>query len=313
VRVALIVNPFATRVDEPLVREVERILARSADVETRLTERPGHAVSLAAAARAADADAVVAFGGDGVANEVLNGLGTGAVFAPLPGGGTNVLARALGLPRDPEDAAGAVARALAAGRTRPITLGRVAGRRFAFAAAVGLAASVVRRVDALGRSSDGRRPGDLAFVGQLTRQLAAERFRIATAFDVLGLGRGAAAFVANCDPFTYAGAVALHVAPLARFELGLDLVAPTRVTPRTLIRHVGYAVRGKGLESAGDVLTVHDVDRIEIVCDRPLPLQVDGEDLGDVEQAVFEAERAAVEVPAACAGAEDGAAAAPDP
>jgi hypothetical protein len=32
------------------------------------------------------------------------------------------------------------------------------------------------------------------------------------------------------------------------------------------------------------------------VCDRPLPLQVDGEDLGDVREAVFEAERDAIAV-----------------
>jgi hypothetical protein len=41
---------------------------------------------------------------------------------------------------------------------------------------------------------------------------------------------------------------------------------------------------------------VHDADRIEIICDRPLPLQADGEDLGDADGAVFEAERAAVTV-----------------
>jgi diacylglycerol kinase family enzyme len=41
---------------------------------------------------------------------------------------------------------------------------------------------------------------------------------------------------------------------------------------------------------------VHDADRIEIVCDRPLPLEADGEDLGDVETVVLEAERDAVTV-----------------
>jgi hypothetical protein len=46
----------------------------------------------------------------------------------------------------------------------------------------------------------------------------------------------------------------------------------------------------------GDVVYVHDADRLEVVCDEPLPLQADGEDLGDVELAVFEAERDAVTV-----------------
>ena len=40
----------------------------------------------------------------------------------------------------------------------------------------------------------------------------------------------------------------------------------------------------------------HDVDRLKITCDRPLPLEVDGEDLGDVTEAVVEAERDAVTV-----------------
>ena len=42
------------------------------------------------------------------------------------------------------------------------------------------------------------------------------------------------------------------------------------------------------------VLYAHDRDRIVIRCDRPVPLQADGEDLGDVDEAVFEAERDAV-------------------
>ena len=47
---------------------------------------------------------------------------------------------------------------------------------------------------------------------------------------------------------------------------------------------------------ARNLLFVHDADRLEIACDRPLPLQADGEDLGDVEHAVFEAERDAIDV-----------------
>ncbi len=115
-------------------------------------------------------------------------------------------------------------------------------------------------------------------------------------FEIEGLGRAAAAFVANCDPYTYAGRVPLHVAPRARFELGLDVVAPVALTATALPRFVAYAVRGKGQTAAKDILEGHDLDRIEITCDRPLPLQADGEDLGDVEHVVFEAERDAVGV-----------------
>ncbi len=44
------------------------------------------------------------------------------------------------------------------------------------------------------------------------------------------------------------------------------------------------------------VLAGHDLDSFRVRCDRPLPLQADGEDLGDVTEAVFEAERDALAV-----------------
>ena len=111
-----------------------------------------------------------------------------------------------------------------------------------------------------------------------------------------GLGRAAFALVAKADPYTYAGRVPLHVAPEARFELGLDLVAPQQVGPGTLPRLLRYAFTGHGQAHAEDVIYGHDLDRVEILCDLPLPLQADGEDLGDVESAVFEAERGAAKV-----------------
>jgi len=295
VSIVLIVNPFASRVSADKVRAVEAALSRAGPVETRVTERRAHAIDLAAAA-SGTAEAIVVFGGDGVVNEALNGLSGDVLFGAVPGGGTSVFARALGLPREPVAAAHRIADAISVGRTRRISLGRVGGRRFSFSAGLGLDAEMVRRVDARGRARDGRRPGDLAFASELTRLLASERFRIAPAFEIEGLGRAAAAFVANCDPYTYAGRLALHVAPRARFELGLDVVAPVELKATAFPRFAAYAVRGKGQNSARDVIEGHDLDRIEIVCDRPLPLQVDGEDLGDVEHVVFEAERDAVGV-----------------
>jgi diacylglycerol kinase family enzyme len=39
------------------------------------------------------------------------------------------------------------------------------------------------------------------------------------------------------------------------------------------------------------VIAVHDADRIVLRCAEPLPLQADGEDLGDVTTVTLEAER----------------------
>ena len=293
-RVALVVNPFASRVSEERLARVRAELERVAELDVVLTERPGHATELVTAASRGEADAVIVFSGDGGFNEALNGLERDVPIGFLPGGGTSVLARALGLPTHPVEAARRLAEALAAGRTRRITVGRVNGRRFAFGAGVGLDAEAVRRVDALGRRADGKRPGDLAFALAIVRALAAQRGHVEPQLEVTGLGRAAIAFVANGNPYTYAKRLPLPIAPEADFELGLDLVAPVRIRRRTLPANALRLLTGRVRN--GPYLYGHDLDRVEITCDSPMPLHADGEDLGDVEQAIFEAERAAVSV-----------------
>jgi diacylglycerol kinase family enzyme len=287
-RGVLIVNPLASQVTED---RVERVAATLGQVEVRATERPGHATELAREADG-DVETIFVFSGDGGFNEVLNGVSGRTPLGFVPGGGASVLPRALGLPRDPF----AAARWLLAGRPRRISLGRVNGRRFGFSAGLGLDAEFVRRVDARGRTADRGRAGNVAFAATALSVLAEKRFTLEPVLEVRGHGRAAFALAANCDPYTYAGRVPLHVAPLARFELGLDVVGARRLRPSSLPRFIAYVLRGRGQERAADVLYAHDLDQAEIVCDRPLPLQADGEDLGDVEHVRLEAERDAVTV-----------------
>jgi diacylglycerol kinase family enzyme len=276
-RASLIVNPFASRVTEERVRALEQQLG---SVETLLTERKGHAIELA---REAEGDTVFVYGGDGVVNEVLNGLPPGKPLGIVAGGHTNVLARALRVPRDPT----------AAQRKRRISLGRANGRRFAFSAGIGVDSETVRELETRKRAGDGRRRGDLAYARVIARRLLRG---YGPRLEVEGLGRAALLFVANDAVFTYAGPRPFRFAPEARFELGLDLVAPEQVGAATSLRFAGRLLRGRGLTGLEGVLHAHDVDLIRVVCDEPLPLQADGEDLGDVSEAVFEAERGAVDV-----------------
>lgn len=288
-RATLIVNPYATSVTEERVRLVEQALEPVHEVETVLTERRGHAMELAAAA---DGDWILAFGGDGVFNEVLNGVDGSRPVGFVPGGATNVLSRALGLPRDPVPAA----RQLAADRTRRISLGRANGRRFGFAAGIGIDSQAVRRVDAIGRGADGKRPGDMAFVRAVIGIVAANHGRLPDVLEVKDAGRAALIVVSNDEVFTYAGSTALRFCPEARFELGLDYAALPHPGAAEIARGFARAARGRGLAGLTGALAEHDVDRIEVTCDRPSPLQVDGEDLGDVEEVLFECERDAVSV-----------------
>jgi diacylglycerol kinase family enzyme len=288
---ALIVNPSASRVTPELTAAVERELAAVGPVRVLLTERPAHATELAEAVNGTS-DAIYVFSGDGVFNEVVNGLANDVDVGFVPGGGTSVLPRALGLPRDPVECARALARSQ---KTRRISLGRVNGRRFTFSAGLGLDAELVRRVDALGRQS-GRRPGDLAFMATLARLLAAHGGRFEETLTILGRSRAAFALVANGDPYSYLGRLPIHVAPDARFELGLDLVAPITLSARQFPRVAFWLLARPNHTRAPWITHVHDADEIRIECDGPTPLQVDGEDLGDVTDAHFESERGVLNV-----------------
>jgi diacylglycerol kinase family enzyme len=126
------------------------------------------------------------------------------------------------------------------------------------------------------------------------RMLLERRARWEPQLEIEGVGRAAFVLVANCDPYSYAGSIPLRVAPEARFEDGLDFAAPERVRARDVPSLMVAIVRGKGYDSR--VLRGHDLDRIVVRCDEPMPLQSDGEDLGDVQEVVFEARRDAVAV-----------------
>jgi diacylglycerol kinase family enzyme len=184
------------------------------------------------------------------------------------------------------------ARLLSTATTRRIGLGLVNGRRFAFSAGVGLAAELARRIDSGGRREDGRRPGDSAFVREALALLSSRRGRFPDALEVDGHGRAAFVLVANCDPYTYAGRVGIHVSRGASFDLGIDVVAPSGVRARDLPRLALELVRGA--RPGARLIALHDIERVVIHCDEPLPLQADGEDLGDVDAAVFESEPDAV-------------------
>ena len=285
----LIANPWATGVDETRLAAVRAALPEG--TELRMTSASGEATEIARDI-SGRADALYVFGGDGTYNEVLNGIDATTPIGLIPGGGTSVLPRALGIPSDPV----AAAQRLAKGTERRISVGNVNGRRFGFACGIGLDAEVVRAVDELGRRSDGRRPSNLRFAWTGARTLGRHRFQLEPALEIVDHGRAAFVLVSNGPAYSYAGRLAVRPAPHASFEGGLDLVAPIQLGTRDLPRFAWYAFGLGDRARARNLVYVHDADRLEIVCDRPMPLEADGEDLGDIEHAVLEAERDAITV-----------------
>lgn len=147
---ALIYNPRAGRQRQARVLDgiVAALRQGGCAAEPVPTRYPGDATTLARELTAGDGasrvEAVFAFGGDGTVREVAAGLlGSGVPLGILPGGTVNLLAAALGLPRDPV----AAAAVLAAAPARPMDVGLAGASPFLMMVSAGLDASVLAAVD----------------------------------------------------------------------------------------------------------------------------------------------------------------------
>ncbi|MFL5560717.1 MAG: diacylglycerol/lipid kinase family protein [Gemmatimonadaceae bacterium] len=139
-RVLLVANPASRRGTKLRAAALGAFAEAGIECETELTDHPGHAGEICRA-RAAGFDAVFALGGDGTAMEVVGALAnSGQPVAILPGGTGNLIARALGTPLVMRRAV----RALIDGELKRVDLGILDdGRRFAFAAGVGIDSQMI--------------------------------------------------------------------------------------------------------------------------------------------------------------------------
>lgn len=294
-RGAMIVNPYSSGMTGRRERAIVHELREHMDLEVRRTERGGHAPVLARELmHASDLDVLISCGGDGTANEVLNGMSLGndtalqrPVFAILPAGGTNVLARSIGYPNHPLRATSQLAQAIVERRSRTINLATVDERIFMFAAGVGLDAEVIKRMH---QRRSGRRPSDAAHLAAIFGIYATSRFALADRLTITvdGSGeqlRGALVIVGNTTPMTYMGRMPMHFLPDCTLEGGLDFMAPTRANAFLAMRNAAQAM-GVGrsrrrLVSEEKANLRHDVPGLTVTCDDPQPVQVDGEYLGE--------------------------------
>ncbi len=236
-RMLIIVNPYATTVSDRLKNLVVYALQARYEVEAVDTEAAEHAIEIGREARNGGYDIVVAFGGDGTLNEVVNGLaGTDVPVSVLPGGSTNVVCRTLGIPNDVVDATEHLIGIADDFRPRKIDLGRVNGRRFVFACGMGLDASVVKRVDAHPRmkARAGRWYFTWAAVSGFYRQYLRDPVRMSVELEGNRF-EGITTVLQNSDPFTYFGPTPVRVCDGAALDNGtLSLAVLRRATQRDM-------------------------------------------------------------------------------
>ncbi|MET7984779.1 diacylglycerol kinase family protein [Streptomyces sp. NPDC005281] len=319
-RALLVVNPAATTTSARTRDVLIHALASEMKLEVVTTEYRGHARDLGRqAADSDDIDLVVALGGDGTVNEVVNGLlhrgpdlGRLPGLAVVPGGSTNVFARALGLPNDPVEATGALLDALREERERTVGLGLAAGtpgtedesvpsRWFTFCAGLGFDAGVVGRVEQ--QRELGRRSTHALYLRQVLRQFLDDPHRRRGTITLERPGTDPVtdlvlSIICNTSPWTFLGNRPVYATPKASFDTGLDVLALSRMSTPSAARYATQLLTSspeRGPQGKHAV-TLHDLTDFTLHSKVPLPLQMDGDHLGLRTSVTFTGVRRALRV-----------------
>jgi diacylglycerol kinase family enzyme len=296
-RALLVVNPKATTTSERSRDVLVRALRSEVDLTVAYTRRRGHAVALARDAAAEGVGLVVTLGGDGTVNEAVNGLmaaGDKADDRPglavVPGGSTNVFARAVGMPRDWADGASVILEALREERSCRIGLGRADDRYFTFCAGLGIDAEVVRRVERARHR--GRTSTPWLYLRSTLAQYFLETERRHPPVTLERPGEQpevglATVIVQNAAPWTYLGDRPVNPCPDASFETGLDVMAMRELHVPSTTRTVQQILARRPHPHGKRILNAHDLDAFTLRADHPMAFQLDGDYLGEREKIQF--------------------------
>lgn len=251
-----------------------RLRRRGCRINIKETNRRGDAEEIAGKSNLDDIDIVVAAGGDGTINEVINGLvGRGCPLALIPLGTANVLAAEIGLSTHPD----AVAGAIAAGVATPICLGRANGRWFSMMSGIGFDAHVVEAVSPALKRLFGK--GAYAFESLIEIiRYQPDMFEA----DIDGKRYRAASMIVANGHF-YAGRyVAAPAANLRDPDLHACLL--TRASRWQCVRYALALMLGK-LHGLPDVRIVR-AKRIDLIAPAGEPVQCDGDIIGVLPMSV---------------------------
>lgn len=310
-RMLIIVNPYASTVSDNLRQLVVHALKGRFEVDAVDTEARGHATELCREAAHEGYDVIVAFGGDGTVNEAANGLlgisldaaGDPVVESPtldpsptpltcLPGGSANVFGRMLGVPGELVDATEHLLRLADDWRPRKVDVGLVNGRCFTFASGLGLDASVVRRVDANPHLK--ARLGPWYFTWVAVGTFARRYLLHPPHLDAHVEGdrhTGVTAIVQNGSPFTYFRDRPIEIAEATALDSGtLSGCVLHRARPIDMpsIAWRAFSRRAQ-ISRHRQITSFTDTRELTVVSadGKPLPLQVDGDYLGEVGEARY--------------------------
>jgi diacylglycerol kinase (ATP) len=273
-RIAIVHNPVAGSAKRfiRMGRLVQQLTLQGHTVLVYGTTRPGDATKLARQAEEDQCEVVVAFGGDGTLNEVIQGLvGTDVAVAAYPGGTTNVWCKEIQMPINPRRAA----KVIGQGQRRLIDVGQINDQYFLLMTGIGLDAEVVQNVDLDLK----KKVGKLAYVWAIFQSLhyRSRHFRLilrsnpseSVEFDT------SASLIIVSNSQRYA---TLKLVRTAQIDDGkLEVLIFKGVTFTTIFSQI-FSVLTNRIEH-NPKIGYFRVEEASITTNKPVPTQLDG-DLG---------------------------------
>ena len=269
----IILNPAAH--SDKAARLIDRLRVLSEGAEIRLSSMPGDGETLARAGIAEGFTTIIAAGGDGTINEVVNGIAGGvsvgkpsATLGILPVGTMNVFAVELGIPLNSLEKAWKI---IEQGNVRQLDLPRAGTRCFVQLAGVGLDAEVVRRTTRESKKA----LGPLSYLLSLA-QIAGERPPPIT----LECGHG----VERAGSFVLLGNGRFYGGPFKMFRKGshtdglLDILVFKNQSPWDLLRYMHAILMGQHVDL--DDVEYFQSHSVTLRAAESVPYELDGEFVG---------------------------------
>lgn len=290
-RLVIIINPGSGQRYPVLWNLNEALQPSGICWDVAITHRMGDGARHAADAVRSGADCVAVYGGDGTVMDVASGMiGSGVPLLILPGGTGNLVASALGVPRDLHRAL-----ALIGGesfRSKLVDMGLVDDRCFMLRAGCGVETEVLQDASPEMKQQFGKWAYILAAARALQEVRTAE-YEITLDGMHRITGRGVACSVANAGTV---GLGDLRLSPAIDLEDGkLDVVFLRKADAEGIVSLVGLMMGLDGPPKqlpkkpwvdASHLVGHWQVSTVEIHTDPVLDFQIDGEVLGNTPRIV---------------------------
>lgn len=298
----MVVNPQATSTSPRVTDVIIKAFSSELQLDVVATTHRGHGIEIGQRARNTDVDVVITLGGDGIVNELINGLlaeganPAGPMLATVPGGSANVFARSLGLAINPVEAAGQLLQALRTDSARTIGLGTVQVtssapdpgpklRWFATNAGMGLDAEVIAAMERERRGGHAATPARYLAITLQEYLTGTDRRRPHLTIERPGSPPVTGVYLAiiqNTAPWTYIGSLPVNPCPAASFDSGLDMFALLSLSVASTARAAQRMLTGHRSTGSRTMVIWHDQAQLRVQADQPMALQVDGEAAGEV-------------------------------